>query len=79
MEERRRYIGVTLNISLSLTYLNLRLNYTYKEIKITWKENKNYTTKNEKLDYLLSLHGRPLAFEIAGIYRRNTEVRRVWR
>ena len=36
MEERRRYIGVTLNISLSLSYLHESLsNYAYKEIKVT--------------------------------------------
>jgi len=28
MEERRRYIGVTFNISLYLIYMNLSLNYT---------------------------------------------------
>ena len=29
------YIGVTLNINFSLTYMNLSLTYAYKEIKIT--------------------------------------------
>ena len=34
---------------------------------------KTYTKKNKKLASNLSLLGRPFAYEIAGIYRRNTE------
>ena len=32
-KKKEGYIGVTLNVSLSLTYMNLNLIYAYKEIK----------------------------------------------
>ena len=64
---------------LSLTYMNLSLNYTYKEVKITWKRKQKLTLQRMKnwTNSYLCLVVLLFTFEIAGIYRRN-EDRKNW-